>query len=299
MRIDRIPFVSRHALRRNLVSSAKGAFPCVEKQSLSLFVAPAFATAVSELDLHETIPSDIPASPISESGRAPSRVLALKGHDARLHLRPARHGGALAFLWRNRVAGPNRFLRELEVTRTLKARGAPVPTPVLVQTRRRRFLTEVCVGSLHEEGTMDLLTFLKQNPPREELPQLARRVASAVRRFHDCGGCHPDLHAGNVLVSIDSAKSKTLVIDLDGAEIRETVSARRRMRELMRLHRSLRKNGLLARVGCPSVADFIERYSEGDAKLARGLLAALPLEKRRELLHVIAWHSQSLLRRRT
>ena len=299
MPIDRIPFVSRHAKRRDLVSSAKGAFPCVEKQRLSLFVAPDFATAVSELDLRETNPAHLPSSPHPGSGRAPSRILPLKGHDARLHLRPARHGGALAFLWRNGVAGPNRFLRELEVTRMLKARGAPVPTPVLVKTRRRRFLAEVAVGSLHEEGTMDLLAFLKKVPPAKELPSLARQVATAVRRFHDCGGSHPDLHAGNVLISTDSTKPKALIIDLDGAEAREAVSAPRRMRELMRLHRSLRKNGLSKPDGDPSVAHFVDAYTRGDADLKRSLLAALPREKRRERLHLIAWRLQKWLRRRT
>lgn len=289
MRIDRIPFISRRALRRELLWSAKNAFPRVDAPPLSLFVAPDFASAVSQLDLQNDHSSAPPGQVPPESGRARSRILPLKGHESRLHLRPARHGGALAFLWRSKVAGPNRFLRELEVTRTLKARGAPVATPVLVQTCRRRWLTEVAVGSLYEEDTVDLLAYLKRRPPTAELRTIAQEVARAIRRFHDCGGRHPDLHAANVLVSTRIETPKTRIVDLDRAEIRENPSATRRMRELMRLHRSLLKHGLLEHTDHAIVDHFIKSYTGGDDELERQLRAALPREKQRERLHALSW----------
>ena len=89
-----------------------------------------------------------------------------------------------------------------------------------------------------------------------------------------------------------------MVIDLDGARLAPRVGAPRRMHELMRLHRSLRKRGLLSRVGRKGLATFLEAYSQGDDELNRRLRESLPREKRREKRHALAWRLRGLPARR-
>ena len=58
-------------------------------------------------------------------------VVALPGQTPRLHLRPLRHGGVLAGLWRGALLGLRRPIREIAATAELRRSGAPVPVPVV------------------------------------------------------------------------------------------------------------------------------------------------------------------------
>jgi hypothetical protein len=78
-----------------------------------------------------------------------------------------------------------------------------------------------------------------------------------------------------------------LVIDLDGVRVGPSLEPAARMAELMRLYRSLRKRGLLARVGERGCLAFFRAYVAGDRVLRRSLLAHLPVERRRVSLHAL------------
>ena len=62
------------------------------------------------------------------SGRAATAILALPARAGRVHLRPVRHGGLLAPLWRGAIWGVARPVAELRGRAQLLAAGAPVPT---------------------------------------------------------------------------------------------------------------------------------------------------------------------------
>jgi hypothetical protein len=110
-----------------------------------------------------------------------------------------------------------------------------------------------------------------------------------VRRFHDAGGHHPDLHVKNLLVRSGSPSPEIIVIDLDRAWVAAPPEPRERMAELMRLLRSLVKRGLAGRVGPRGFALFLRGYTAGDRRLRRALLARLPLERTRLRLHALSW----------
>ena len=133
----------------------------------------------------------------------------------------------------------------MDVTARLRERGAPVPDPVLVLGRRVGRFWEAAVGSIHEEDTIDGHTFLLRQPRPDRLRRAARAAGKAVRLLHDAGGLHADLHIKNLLIREDARSAEVIVVDLDRAEIRDPMPAQRRMRELMRLYRSLRKRNLL------------------------------------------------------
>ena len=152
------------------------------------------------------------------TGRTATAILALPGRSERIHLRPVRHGGWLAPLWREVVWGPGRAAAELRATAQLRAAGAPVPRPVLLVARRGRGpLWTAVLGTEHVEGARDGIAWLAVRPARESLVRGARAAGAAIRRFHDAGGSHADLHLKNLLLRERAGETEVLVIDLDRA----------------------------------------------------------------------------------
>jgi 3-deoxy-D-manno-octulosonic acid kinase len=178
---------------------------------------------------------------------------------------------------------------ELEVSAELLARGAPVPRAALAVGRRVGLFWQACVGTVHEEDTRDAAAFLGTEPPTRRTLRAARAAGAALRRFHDAGGCHADLQAGNLLVREHDSDTEVLVIDLDRASIAQEVSPSRRMKELMRLYRSLLKRKLLDTVGRRGCAAFLSAYTGGDRGLRQALLAHLRRERLRVALHALRY----------
>lgn len=252
-----------------------------------LAVAPGFETAVSGLDLLATgaLEAWLVRAP-GPRGRTRTALLPLAGHDERLHLRPVRHGGLLRGVLRDRLAGLGRPLAELRALAELRRRGVAVPRPVLLLGwRRAGGLWSAAVGTLFEEEARDGQAFLAEAPAQERLLRACAAAGRSVRRLHDAGGRHRDLHVGNLLVRERGGDTEVLVVDLDRARVGEAAGARARMAEIMRLRRSLVKRGLDDRVGAPGRAAFLDAYTGNDAGLRRALLAQLPRERRR-----LAWH---------
>jgi 3-deoxy-D-manno-octulosonic acid kinase len=219
-------------------------------------------------------------------GRGRVAVLALEGRSERLCLRTVRRGGVLAAWLPAGLASLARPLAELEVTARLRTAGAPVPRPALVVGERRVGRGwDAAVGTVYEEDTVDGLAFLSASPTPARVLRAARAVGNAVRRFHDAGGRHADLHVKNVLLRERDQAVEVFVIDLDRARATEEVEPRARLAELMRLYRSLVKRGLLERVGPRGCAAFFAGYVRGDRALRRALRAGMGRERLRLALH--------------
>jgi 3-deoxy-D-manno-octulosonic acid kinase len=215
-------------------------------------------------------------------GRTATAVLAVPGCSERIHLRPVRHGGLLAPLWRGAILGITRPAAELRVNARLFDAGAPVPRPALVAAHRARGpLWSAVVGTVHVEAARDGLAWLAAKPPFPELVHGARAAGAAIRRFHDAGGQHADLQIKNLLVRTSGGGIEVLVIDLDRARAGPPPSPARRMRELARLVRSLHKRGVADHVGNRGAAAALSAYCAGDRDLRRALLVHLPRERRR------------------
>lgn len=236
------------------------------------------------------------------TGRGRTAVLTLKGVDGaerRLLLRPVLHGGLLGPLLGGALAGLRRPLEELTVTEALRRAGAPVPRPALCVARRVRGpVFRAAVATYLEEGTVDAAGFLTSRPERPRMLRAAAALGAGVRRFHDAGGRHADLHVKNLLLREHAGGFDALVIDLDRARTGSPANERRRMRELMRLYRSLRKRDLAATVGPRGCARFLAAYVQGDRALRRALLAHLPRERLRLSLHSLAYPRHDRPRKR-
>jgi len=126
---------------------------------------------------------------------------------------------------------------------------------------------------------------MSSEPSPPECLHFAESAAVAIRRFHDAGGRHPDLHLGNLLLQGRGPDARVLVIDLDRAVAGAPCDASTRMRELMRLQRSAEKRNFQAAMRPRTRARFLSTYTRGERTLRRGLYAHLPRELRR-----LRWH---------
>jgi hypothetical protein len=226
------------------------------------------------------------AAPAGATGRAPTAIVSLPGRKERLLLRRLRHGGLLGPLLGASFLGLARALAELRVTAALREAGAPVPRPVLALGRRRVGpLFECAVATVLEEGALDALAFLESAPEPARVLRAARAAGEAVRRLHDAGGRHADLHVKNLLIREQGELVECRVVDLDRARLEVGLTPAERIAQLARLWRSLLKRGVLARVGARGCARFLGAYCGDDRALRRALWRHQPRERRRTALH--------------
>jgi len=145
------------------------------------------------------------------------------------------------------------------------------------------------VATWLEAEARDAEAWLRAGPSQASLARALESAGAAVRRFHDAGGSHPDLHVKNLLVREVADRCEIVVIDLDRARVIPGLAARERMTQLMRLYRSLLKRDLLRVVGESGCAAFFAAYTRGDDALRDALLARLPAERRRVALHALGY----------
>lgn len=233
-------------------------------------------------------------------GRAAIAILRVPCRPERVALRGLRRGGWLGPVLGTRLAGPTRPFRELVATARLRAAGAPVPRPIFALAWRRGIAWHAALGTGFVEGAIDAAELLASAPSRQRLHAAARAAGRALRRFHDAGGSHPDLHLGNLLVRECGGTPEVLIIDLDGASADAIPGAAQRMEQLMRLHRSLHKRDLLRAAGGDRASVcFLHAYVAGDRTLRGALLAHLPAEQRRLARHALLYRPQRADRRPT
>ena len=224
------------------------------------------------------------------SGRARTALLSIG--DARLVLRAVRRGGLLGPWLGGALLTPDRPLREIAVTAALRRAGAPVPRPAFGGAFRsglRALVWNGAVATFFEAGARDAESWLRDAARPAMLRRALSSAGQAVRRFHDAGGSHPDLHVKNLLVREVGERCEIVVIDLDRARIEAQVAPRARMEQLMRLYRSLLKRDLLRVVGDAGCAVFFDAYAQHDRALRDALLARLPAERRRVARHALGY----------
>jgi tRNA A-37 threonylcarbamoyl transferase component Bud32 len=230
---------------------------------------------------------ELARAPAPARGRGATALIDAAGRA--LLVRRLHHGGALGGLLGERFLRPTRPFRELLVTQALWAAGAPVPEAAFAHAERSGPFQTLAFATAFEADAVDALAFLASAPSEPEILRAARAAGRAVRRFHDRGGRHADLHVKNLLVRRREDGLDVLVIDLDGARITPGLTPEERMSQLMRLYRSLVKRGQLSRVGPRGLARFLSAYCGDDRPLRRALLRRLPHELRKVAVHAIRY----------
>lgn len=154
-------------------------------------------------------------------------------------VRPYVHGGAMRHLTGDRYAGDGRFARELALLVEATAADVPVTQPLgYVSRRTTGVLRRGWLLTVEERAASDVLAYLESGPPPASRHATVRTAGRAVRRLHDAGIDHPDLHLANLLRLSDE---RVLVLDLDAATSGAPLTRERRLAGLFRLDRHAEK----------------------------------------------------------
>lgn len=232
------------------------------------------------------------------SGRGALVSALLPGGGPELLFRRILHGGAAGAVLGDRFLSFARPLGELAHTERLRAAGAPVVRAVLAVGERRAGFWRCALATVFEKDARDALAWLRAGPNDQDVLSCCAAAGLSLRRFHDAGGRHADLHLKNLLVREREGVQDVLVIDLDRARSGALPTAQERMAELMRLYRSLEKRGLQGRVGAKGMARFLDAYCMQDHALRKALTARIGPELRRLARHRLGYRLQRAFRRR-
>ncbi len=157
-------------------------------------------------------------------------------------------------------AGRSRPLREWCLLRALADAGQPVPRPLAARVvragpwyRGELWTRAVAGGPLPEAARV---------PGGAGTPEAARVLGGVLRRLHDAGVDHPDLHVGNILVRALGRRAEDYtVLDFDRGRRRRP--GRWRGRNVARLLRSLGRLPLAPADRGAWWRAFLEGYTAG------------------------------------
>lgn len=152
-------------------------------------------------------------------------------------IRTYRRGGAIGPLLDDRMFLVNRPLRELRLLAYLHAKDLPVPNPLGCRWTRSGLVYRGAIAT-EEIDAHHLQHVLETSPDRA--PSILPGVGETIRKFHDIGVFHADLQIRNILVAGD----RVYLIDFDRTRVYPVLSPHQRWKNLLRLRRSLEKNGL-------------------------------------------------------
>lgn len=151
-------------------------------------------------------------------------------------IRTYRRGGAIGPLLNDRMFFINRPFRELQLLVSLHDMDLPVPTPLGARWEQSGWVYRGAIATV-ELPARHLQAVLTEAP--DQAHALLPQVGAMIREFHDVGLFHADLQIRNILVG-DGA---VYLIDFDRARLFEALTPRQRWKNLLRLRRSLEKNG--------------------------------------------------------
>lgn len=230
----------------------------------------------------------------SMEGRGPLLCLPMdeKGSE-RMVIRHYEHGGIFRALTRDLFLVGSRPFRELVITEM--ARKAGVPTMEVLAAIKRRVLWPFYKGDLISREIPNSVDFIgyftrygKSADRRQpgEKRDLIRQAGRLVRKMHEAGIYHSDLHLKNFVVELGEGAPRCLhIIDFDRSSITHPLKSEKWLANLSRLDRSAEKwraKGLS--ITRTDRLRFLRSYLQGDEErksLVRGYLKGLSRRRRR------------------
>lgn len=258
------------------VSSPPEDFLEIRKPGLLVWIRKGFSFLLDEEGAWRQDRAFCPADEVSPySGRGELLRLSLGAMgDACALVRHYRRGGLFGHLLRDFYLGRRRFLQEVRVSEW--ARDQDIHTAEVLALRIERkgpWLYRADLVTREIEASEDLDEYLKSTRTGEWSTQdrgkdIIRSVALLLQGMHRAGLYHADLNLKNILVQITERGVSSYVIDLDRARVIKPLGSRMRIRNLVRLYRSLDKQGYLNDlVGTRDIVAFVRAYCGEDEEL--------------------------------
>jgi tRNA A-37 threonylcarbamoyl transferase component Bud32 len=232
------------------------------------------------------------------TGRTPHPSIPLE-NDNRMVLRQYSHGGLLRSITRDLYLFGSRSFQELALTQAILSCGIPTLQPIAAIHRFVfPFFYRAYFLSLEIPRAIDLTNFLQKigsHPSCDNLILKRKIIQSAghlLRQFHQAGFFHGDLQLKNILV----AGVQILLIDFDRSYRKSSLSIQERMKNLLRLNRSVEK---WKRFGLPITQTdrwrFFSAYAEGDVKIREAMKKALRNYPLHSFFDRLGWDIEKIL----
>ena len=129
--------------------------------------------------------------------------------------------------------------RSLEIARALDNAGLKTPLPIAVIEKRGKYKKLIFSYYISEYIDYDynMLDIAKNynHPERKKILSLMPQLGKEIRKMHDSGIIHNDLHAGNILVKEINNKNELYYIDLNRGRVKSELSDKERINDLKRL----------------------------------------------------------------
>jgi len=217
----------------------------------------------------------------------------------RMVLRQYVHGGLFRNFTRSLYLFGSRSFRELALTSEIRSCGISTIQPIAAI---HRFilppLYQAYLISSEIPNSKDLIQYFQGIGPftsRENILLKRRTIRSAallLRSFHQSGFYHGDLQLKNILVAGD----QPLLIDFDRSYRKRTLSLREKMKNLLRLNRSVEKWRLL---GLPITRTdrwrFFLAYAGEDVAIRKAMEKVIRTYSIRHFLYRLGWAFQRIL----
>ncbi|MCF6151527.1 putative KDO kinase (2-keto-3-deoxy-D-manno-octulosonic acid) [Candidatus Kuenenia stuttgartiensis] len=177
-------------------------------------------------------------------GRYPTIPIKKNGGE-RLIVRNYKHGGMLGRLLGNVFFFGDRPLNEIYVHEVARKNGITSAEAIAV-TKKKRWGIFYSANFISKEiaGAVDLIDFLNEQPAVDvhSKKSVIFTLAKLIRKMHDAGIYHADLHLKNMLLKkISGGTFEAYIIDLDKSTVWRQLTIGKRMKNLLRLDRSLEK----------------------------------------------------------
>lgn len=224
-----------------------------------------------------------------------------RGERVRLFVREYRHGGLFGGLLGRAFFGDSRPRGEIAVTEAARDAGVRVPEILACVGRAGLVCQRWTMVQRHLDTHVDLIDWLDET--REDPSDFARRkrsvitaCARAVRRLHDAGVQHTDLHLKNIMIARNGDPAP-VIVDFDKSEVHSPLSESRRLGSLIRLDRSVEKlNRRQERFSRTDRWRFFREYARGES-YSRSRIEAFLAQRARELArHRTGWKLVAWLR---
>ena len=132
----------------------------------------------------------------------------------------------------------SKAVRSLRIALALEEIGVKTPKPIAVVEERGNFNQLVYSYYLTEYVDYDynLLNIVADDnhPRRDQVKELLPGIAQDVRKMHQAGIIHNDLHAGNILVKDIDEEPEFYYIDLNRGRIKNELSTKQQLKDLAR-----------------------------------------------------------------
>ena len=224
-------------------------FSTLTRGEITLYIKKEYEQRLSahDIDMLFNLHKDSDKLKVSYHGRTPCKTLIMESlGNVSFVVRDYCHGGLFGKILRDIFWNSLRPLRELSICEAAGKSGiktseviAIVKNRVLGPIYKCRLVSKEITGAI---DLMELLLNAEKNKLVARKRKIINKTAKAVKEMHGAGIYHADLHLKNILIqSAAVGKVDVYIIDLDKSRQYEKISLHQRMRNIMRLDRSVEK----------------------------------------------------------